>query len=112
MRKLAGATSGATSVVPTTVAHTHTENSHYHNNTSGAVGTTGYVILSDTTPPEGTTTLTRDIGEFAVARSAAQTTSFVNTGIQSDAGMSSTTVTVNSTSVVQPSVGVNWFIKI
>ena len=113
-----GNTGGAETVAPTVSitdpGHNHTQNSHTHPGTSGAVGTTGFVILSDSTPPSGTTTQTQNIGEFSVARSASQTVAFVNNTATTATNNSNTTgiTATASGSVIQPAAIVLKIIKI
>ncbi len=107
-----GVTAGATSVTPTENAHTHTI-SHRHAAPVGTdnAGTTGFVVLQGSNP-EGTTAATRDIGTMAVGPVAAQSVQLDNTSDSLTANSGSTTATINAVSVIQPSLGVTWFIKI
>lgn len=108
-----GSSSGATSVTPSAQAHTHTENSHIHSLGSpeqlNAVNYTGASKVAYLNGGVGNDTELRNI--TAGGGETVNVVSF-NTGSQSDTGMSSTTNAMNASSVVQPSLGVNWFIKI
>jgi microcystin-dependent protein len=106
-----GNTGGAETVTVIQNSHNHTQDAHHHTGTAGGVASTGVVILSDTGTPEGTTTLTRDIGTMAISRAAAQSVAFVNTGTTT-ATNQSTTATNTASSVIQPSAVVLKIIKI
>jgi microcystin-dependent protein len=107
-----GVTAGADSVTPTDSGHTH-HIPHKHTSPSGSdvAGNTGFIGI-EATWPEGTTTLTRDIVEMAGSPNGSVSAAFDNTSDTLTANSSSGTADIGAVSVVQPSLGVTWFIKI
>jgi microcystin-dependent protein len=104
-----GATSGAVSVTPTSIAHTHTI-SHQHSTinciTNGA--STG-LMRNDN--PYGTDSVSTTYSDFGTSAKSATSQPYSRTSDSLTANSGSTTVTMNASSVVQPSLGINWIIK-
>lgn len=103
-----GATSGATTVTVVQNSHTHTDSGHQHATTSGNNG--GATGFMDITHPYGTSSANHTWGDFGIADQAATSLAYDNTAT-STANISTTTATNQPSSTVQPSLGVNWFIK-
>jgi microcystin-dependent protein len=105
-----GVTAGATTVTVIQNAHNHIQDAHQHV-TTVAVEVGGATIYARNDQPYGITSLSANVSDTASGTEASVTKSFNNTS-STIATNQSTTATNQASSIVQPSLGVTWFIKI
>lgn len=103
-----GASSGSTAVTPVDSGHTHPI-PHQHTSPVGGNAATGYKI---DTNAFGSDNITSTFADWAMSDIASQTLAYDRTSGTLTPNSSSGTANIGAVSVVQPSLGVNWFIKI